>query len=126
MSKSRYSANYKGSKYSIDINVDVYIWEEDNVHFVYAPALDLTGYDKSEKKAKESFTLVLNETIKYMHNKDSIFNELERLGWAVNRKKKRVSAPNIQELMEDNESFKDLLNKPDYRKERQGVQLSLA
>jgi hypothetical protein len=126
MPKSRYSANYKGSKYNIDINVDVYIWEEDNIHFVYAPALDLTGYDKSEKKAKESFTHVLNETIKYMHNKDSIFNELERLGWAVNRKKKRVSAPNIQELMEDNESFKDLLNKPDYRKERQGVQLSLA
>jgi hypothetical protein len=126
MSKSRYAANYKGIKYNIDLDVDVYIWEEDNVHFVYSPALDLTGYDETEAKAKEAFAHVLNNTLKYMNNKDSIFNELERLGWTVNRKKKRVSAPNIQELMDDNQSFKDLLNKPDYRKERQGVKLSLA
>lgn len=126
MSKSRIAANFKGGKYSINLNVDVYIWKEDGVYFVYAPALDLTGYDKTESRAKESFTKILDETIKYMHNKDTIFNELERLGWAVNRKKKRVNAPNIQELIEDNESFKDLLNKPYYKKESQGVQLSLA
>ncbi len=126
MAKSRYSGNYTGNKYRIDVNLDVYIWNEDGVYFAYAPALDLTGYDTTEQKAKQSFTLFLNETLKYMHNKDTIFNELERLGWTVNRKKKRVNAPDIQELIDDNEEFKNVLNKPDYKKERQGVQLSLA
>ena len=125
MSKSRYSANYKGSKYNIDVALDVYIWKEDGIHFVYAPALDLTGYDKTEVKAKDSFSKMLEEMIKYMHNKDTIFNELERLGWSVNRKKKRINAPNIQELIQDNDAFADLLNKSDYRKERQDVQLQL-
>lgn len=126
MAKSRYTGNFTGSKYRIDVNLDVYIWNEDGVYFAYAPALDLTGYDATEEKAKSSFSKVLDSTLKYMHNKETIFNELERLGWTVNRKKKRVNAPNIQELINDNEEFKNLLNKPDYKKERQGVQLSLA
>lgn len=125
MAKARYSTNYSGSKYRIDVNVDVYIWNEDGVFFTYAPALDLTGYDTTEEKAKKSFSYVLDSTLKYMHNKDTIFNELERLGWTVNRKKKRVNAPNLQELINDNEEFKNLLNKPDYKKERQEVKLSL-
>ena len=126
MAKSRVSANFTGSKYRVDLNVDVYIWNEDGIYFAYAPALDLTGYDKTEEKAKKSFSQALDLTLSYMHNKDTIFNELERLGWTVNRKKKRVNAPNIQEMINDNEEFKNILSKPDYRKERRGVQLSLA
>ena len=126
MAKSRVSANYVGSKYRIDVNLDVYFWSEDDVYFAYAPALDLTGYDTTEEDAKKSFAKILDETLKYMHNKDTIFNELERLGWTVNRKKKRVNAPDLQELIDDNEEFKNLLNKPHYKKIRQGVQLSLA
>ncbi len=126
MAKARYSANFKGSKYQIDVNLDVYIWNEDGIHFVYAPALDLTGYDKTEAKAKGSFSIMLDETLKYMTNKDTLFNELERLGWTVNRKKRRVNAPELQELMQDNEEFKNLLNNHDYKKVRQELQLSLA
>lgn len=125
MAKSRFSANYLGSKYRIDVNLDVYIWNEDGVYFAYAPALDLTGYDTTEDKAKESFSKFLDDMLSYMHNKDTIFNELERLGWTVNRKKKRVNAPGLEELISDNEEFKNVLNRPDYKKVRQGVQLSL-
>lgn len=126
MAKSRYSGKFAGKKYKIEVDLDVYIWSENGIYFAYAPALDLTGYDTTEEKAKASFSNVLDTTLHYMHNKDTIFNELERLGWTVNRKKRRVNAPDLQELMNDNEEFKNLLNKPDYKKERKEVQLSLA
>ena len=34
MAKAHYQANFKGDKYNVDVNVDVYIWKEDNIHFV--------------------------------------------------------------------------------------------
>ena len=91
-----------------------------------APALDLTGYDKTEEEAKKSFSQSLDMALKYMHNKDTLFNELERLGWTVNRKKKRVNAPNLEEMMSDNDQIKEILNKTGVKKESKDVHLAFA
>lgn len=58
--------------------------KEEGINYIYSPALDLTGYGKNVKEAKESFEVTLKEFIDYTDNKKTIFDELEHLGWLVN------------------------------------------
>ena len=103
MAKGKLSASYQTDKHQIEIGVEVLTWAEDNIHFMYVPSLDVTGYGNTETEAKRSFKITLNEFIKYTFNKQTIFDELERLGWTVNRKKKRAQQPQKNELIEDND-----------------------
>lgn len=124
MAKANFQGTFSNGKYEVSVGLSLYIWEEDNFTFVYSPVLDVTGYGENEIEAKKSFEITLSEFVSYTHNKNTIFDELERLGWTVNRKKKRVHAPNIDELRSDNETFKDLLKKSNVRSESREVQLA--
>ncbi|MFZ5552973.1 MAG: hypothetical protein ACOZCO_07645 [Bacteroidota bacterium] len=126
MAKERFSGKFKGKKYTVDVNLTVLTWKDKDIYYVYAPALDLTGYDKSLNAAKDSFTETLNQTLNYMQNKGTIFDELERLGWTVNRKKKRVVAPNHEEILSDNKHYRDLVKKAGVRKSKRDIELTLA
>ena len=126
MAKAQFNGTFKQGNFKINIQLSLYIWEEDQFTFVYSPALDLTGYGESEESAKSSFELTLKEFVSYTHNKNTIFDELERLGWTVNRKKKRIHAPNLEELISDNSGFKHILKKANLRSEKRDVQLALA
>ena len=126
MAKAQFRGTFNHGKYGLDIGLSLLIWEEEGITFVYAPSLDLTGYGPSEEEAKESFEITLQEFFSYTNNKDTIYEELESLGWTVNRKKKRVHAPSEDQLLEDNDTFKSLYNNPHVRKENKDVKLALA
>ncbi len=123
MAKGKFSGQFSGDKHIIEVGLEVLTWEEDGVHFVYAPSLDLTGYDNTKEGAKLSFENTLKDTLVYMERKKSLFDELERLGWTVNRKKKRVNSPDLEELMKDNSEIESILNRPDVMKESHNVEL---
>lgn len=72
------------------------MWEEEGIHFVFAPALDLTGYGNSEEEAKRSFEVTLAEFLQYTNNKQTFYDELEHLGWSVNRKKKTYPCTSLR------------------------------
>lgn len=124
MDKSQFDASFKGQNVKIDVSLELYIWEEDGDHYVYAPALDLIGSGDSEEEAKESFQIVLEEYMKYTYNKSTLFDDLEEHGWYVNRKKKRVQAPTFEELEEDRDTLKDVLKSGNYHKENRSVALA--
>lgn len=126
MAKAQFKGTFNRGKYIISIGLSLYIWEEENLTYVYSPALDITGYGYNESEAKESFETTLSEFVTYSHNKKTIFDELENLGWTVNRKKKRVHAPDLEELKSDNNTFRDLLKRSDIRNEQKDVELALA
>jgi hypothetical protein len=127
MNNAQVNAKYRDGKNTIEVNLTTVIWEEDNVHFIYAPALDLTGYGQSLVEARKSFGIVLSGFLRYTHNKGTIFKELEKHGWLINKKKKRVSAPAYEEMLEDNEHFSELVNSnPNLRREDSRVNLALA
>lgn len=126
MAKTHFKGTFSNGKYKVSISLSLYIWEEDETTFVYSPALDVTGYGENEIEAKTSFEITLKEFVSYTQNKNTIFDELERLGWTVNRKKKRIHAPDIEELKSDNTTFKNLLKKANLRSENTNVQLALA
>ncbi|MCO6483703.1 MAG: hypothetical protein J5I62_13015 [Flavobacteriales bacterium] len=124
MSKKHFSAKYDLEGEKLGVGVIVLIWEEDGVHFAMSPSLDITGYGKTEAEAKASFEVMLQEFVTYTHRKKTIFQELERLGWAVNRKRKRVVAPDMLDMIKENDELKDVINK-DYRKYERTVELAL-
>lgn len=125
MAQAHFRGSFNGGKYNISISLSIYMWEEEGIHFVFAPALDLTGYGNSEEEAKRSFEVTLAEFLQYTNNKQTFYDELEHLGWSVNRRKRRIHAPAFEEMLEDNESLKEVLNKGGVRRESRNVEFAL-
>lgn len=95
-----------------DINVPVLMWVEDEIHFYFSPALDLSGYGETDIEAEKSFEYNLEEFVKYTTHKKVLQEELTRLGWKVNVKKKKFAAPEKEFLENTNESYREIINKP--------------
>jgi len=125
MSKTHFKASYSKGKYKINIGLSLYSWKDDDIYYIYSPALDITGYGKTVEEANKSFKITLDEFVTYTYNKNTIFDVLEQLGWTVNRKKKRVHAPDFEELIEDNQLFKDIITKTNWVREKQNIELIL-
>ena len=83
-------------------------------------------YGLTKEEARESFETVLEEFVKYTHNKKTIFQELENLGWAVNKRKKRVVSPDFEDLLSENEHFRHLYKSKDLVRDSSNVNLELA
>lgn len=126
MDKKHANAKYTDGRRKVEFNVSIFLWEEESIFYVYSPALDLTGYGKSKEEARESFETVMNEFVKYTHNKKTIFQELENLGWAVNKRKKRVVSPDFEDMLSENEHFKHLYKSKDLVRDSSNVNLELA
>lgn len=126
MDKKRANTKYSDGKKNVELEVSIFLWEEDAIFYVYAPALDLTGYGLSREEARQSFETVLEEFLVYTHNKKTIFKELENLGWAVNKKKKRVISPDFEDMLAENEHFKHLYKSKDLERDSSNVHLELA
>lgn len=123
--QGKYRGSFKGGKYTVEVLLQLYSWEEDGVYFVYGPAMDLTGYGHTLKEAEDSFSTTMTETLQYMENKSTMFDELERLGWMVNRKRKRVMAPDLETLLSDNQEFEKISRKPGVKKSDKSLEFQL-
>lgn len=126
MDKKQANAKYSDDCNNVELSVSIFLWQEDSVFYVYSPALDLTGYGLNKEEARESFETVLHEFIVYTHNKKTIYKELENLGWAVNKKKKRIISPDFEDMLFENEHFNHLYKSKDLVKESSNVNLQLA
>jgi hypothetical protein len=125
MAKAKAAASFDDGSVRINLQVNLLIWVEDGIHFMYAPSLDLTGYGESESVAEASFKVTLREFVEYTKNKRTLFEELERLGWLVNKRKKRVHAPNHAELLSDNETYRELSERSGVRSGQTELALAL-
>ena len=110
---------------AINIKLPLYIWQEGNLFFRYLPSLEILGYGENEEIANSSFEITLSEFLNYTFNKMTVFDELERLGWTVNRNKKRICEPNVDDLISDNLFFRNVSNKSNLRIENHIIQINL-
>ena len=92
-------------KTHIQFNLDIIIFKEGESTIVYCPPLDLSGYGHSEHEAQASFKTVLSEYFRYTLNKDTIKDDLHRMGWKVKSRKKPIEPPTLQRILRDNENF---------------------
>ncbi len=114
MAESKIPGKWNRSKQVVNYRVPLIIFEEDNYVIVHCPALDLSGYGKSEESAKESFQIVLAEYLQYTTNKGTLGKDLESLGWKIH--KKTYSPPSFQQSLDYNENFSNIFNTMELRK----------
>ena len=68
--------------------INIKIWlvhfiDNNGLHYIHSPNLDLTGYGYTKKEAKESFDIVLKEFFDYILENDTLEEVLSQLGWRV-------------------------------------------
>lgn len=87
----------------IEITVPVVVFkdEEDGIWYAHCPVLDVTGYGKTKEEAKDSFEIVLDETIGYMLEHGTLDSELKRLGWG--KTQGRPTPPDMSKLLKKRE-----------------------
>jgi hypothetical protein len=76
--KIGHTSRYEDGRNLISAKLSLIEFEEGGLFFVYSPALDLTGYGKTEKDARDSYNLAMEEFLRYTTNKKTAFKELER------------------------------------------------
>ena len=92
----------------------IHFKDENNIHFIYSPHLDLTGYGNNLPEAKASFEIVFDDFIDYTLKKKTLGKVLTKLGWQLkgNQKKpKKIIAPSITSVISENEYVSDIFDK---------------
>lgn len=106
MQEAQLSDQKKVGNKQIKLNITVVFFEENGIHYAFMPSMDLTGYGNTQKEAKESLKVVLDEFLRYTINKNTFLSELKRLGW----KAKLMTAPMMSDLIRKNEQLRDIIN----------------
>ena len=78
------------------------------------PSFDLTGYGNTALEAYESLRVVLDEFLRYTLNKNTLFIEMQRLGWKIKSKTKPIYAPQMSDMINTNDLLKDIINSKQY------------
>lgn len=94
MEKSNNSIKITSNK--VAISVSVYIFKENNTYIAYCPSLDLSGYDLTDKGAKDSFNFILKEWLHEQLANHTLRTDLERHGWEM--KSRTAHEPKFQKL----------------------------
>lgn len=92
----------------------VHFQDENKVHFIYSPHLDLTGYGNNITEAKASFEIVFEDFIDYTIKKQTISKVLTGLGWVLKgteKHPKKVIAPSITSVINDNKYVSEIFDK---------------
>lgn len=84
------------SKNSININIQVVLFQEDNMWVAYCPALEISSYGDDQKDAKAAFDEAMAIFINETDRKGTLERYLLKLGWQLQQKPKPVyNQPNF-------------------------------
>lgn len=115
----RFSGRLSDNNTVETLNVMVFQFQEGENYILYSPALDLSGYGKTEQEATESFEEAFTEFMRYSHNKNTTRSVLVNLGWKINKytkKRKKFIAPSLPELLERDSYLGEIFTEKDFRK----------
>lgn len=125
MSKYLFEGDFQNMVGAINVQLLlIHFQDENEVHFIYSPHLDLTGYGSSLKAAKDSFGIVIDDFLDYTLKKNTLTGILKNLGWEVKgslKKPKKVLAPKMAELIKDNDYVSDIFDRYPVSTFHQGV-----
>jgi hypothetical protein len=96
--------------------LDLLFFRENSVFFVYAPALDLTGYGATETEAQHSFVQTLEAFLDFTQKKETLEGELKRLGWRKKPASKTLQPPFLDEMLKRNPYLSEIVREYDFQK----------
>src|SRR5579872_6338264 len=106
MKQLQYKGKLNAKDASVDFQLPVISFIEDNTSIIYCPALDLSGYGNDEFEARASLDTVLEEYLTYTMNKKTLWADLKKLGWVIKKNKQKAATPPLMsELLEKNQEF---------------------
>lgn len=123
MKRTDLKGKFQNTKATIDIDLAVMIFEENGTQIAYIPALDISGYGKTEVEAKDSLQHCLSEYFSYTTNKNTLIEDLKSHGWTIRKKTKPFIAPAITDLFTKNEYLHNIVNSVPYTMDRMGVKM---
>jgi len=88
--------------------------DENNIHFIYSPQMDLTGYGNNLEEAKGSFKIVFSDFVDYTLKKKTIGKVLSNLGWELKgtiKNPKKILAPSITTVIGNNKYVSEIFDK---------------
>ena len=86
MSQYIFEGKYQNSSSSVKVRLLLFQFkDENNVHFIYSPHLDFSGYGKNPEEAGKSFGIVFEDFIDYTLKKKTLSKVLTELGWGIQR-----------------------------------------
>jgi len=118
------TGTWKNRQHGLNVSLSIISFEDSGSIVFYCPALDVSGYGKSDSEAEHSLFTSMSEFFTYTLNKNTFLSELRRLGWTIrNSKRKPMTPPTMTRLLEENENFSNIFNKFDFKKFDQQVSL---
>lgn len=115
MAEYLFQGGYKNSVGEVKVNLLlIHFKDESNIHFIYSPHLDLTGYGHSLKDSKKSFEIVFEDFVDYTLKKGTLGKLLTKLGWELKgtlKKPKKLLAPSIISVISQNEYVSEIFDK---------------
>lgn len=124
MSNYKVRATFEEQGIPIETTLHLISFEEDGNHIVYSAAMDMTGYGKSEAEAIKSFEITLEEFVRYTMAKNTMYNELERLGWSISGKnQKTAKPPSFEMLQQKNPEFQHMIESIPHTMIRQSMRI---
>lgn len=114
-----------GGKFRADFSLIEFI--EDGITIFYSPALDLSGYGKTEKEAKNSFWEAMNEFFSYTFQKKTLYEVLTNLGWTIKNTKNQLkfTPPKDTDLVSTNVLYNEIVNNKSYKVSRENIEITL-
>ena len=115
MAQYIFEGGFKNKSGSVKVMLLLFHFEdENNVHFIYSPHLDLTGYGNTMEEAKDSFAIVFEDFVDYTLKKETLNKVLTSLGWELKglaKRTKKVLAPSITSIITNNEFVSEIFDK---------------
>ena len=95
--------------------LDLLFFKEDTIFFVYAPALDITGYGATETEAQQTFVVTLEAFLDFTQKNKTLEGELKRLGW---KKDNAVGfqPPFLDEMLQKHAYLSEIVRDYDFQK----------
>ena len=123
---SRIHKKLKSKGEMVDVKLSVILFEEDKVHFLYSPALDLYGYGRTSKVAEDSFDFALEAFVEYTTEHGTFEKELKKMGWVFTSTKRagtKYRAPHMDQLIVHNRELSNIIRRLEFRKVDRNVPL---
>lgn len=114
--KGVFTGAWRSESSSVKVRLSLIMFSEDDMQIVYCPAMDVSGYGRTELEARESFETSFDQFLEYTIHKKTFSEELKKLGWKLHGKHKPANPPSMQQLLENNDNFNRIFNDHPFQK----------
>jgi GTP-binding protein EngB required for normal cell division len=107
----------------IEAHIDIIEYENEGICYAYSPALDLIGYGYSQEEARQSWETVLEEYFTYTLNKNTLMEDLQKMGWNIKKDKEHFTPPSFSWLLQNNHELTEVYDKYNFKKTSRPIQI---